>query len=410
MSRLEQAKQDNLRINALTNRFNEPVAFKVDSSGDLVRLRQAWLPRDSIPCLIPSREQGADHSFLGMDVRTLLTGDNSSGRFSAHDIIVAPGAGLQAHYQEAGDVFLLVVDGEIELTVGCLCELSHRASFAFVPARTTTAWLNKSAKPAHIFMLIYPAGADRAFAEAHALWSKSSNQAFTALERYGFHFDLDGPLPNDARTNQAAERLEAEIWSFEDYAVLRQNWSRRVPTPKLVHAHSEAARRSDSLRKLQTEEGGGVTTPQAGDRSSGEAAKGSAEGAYFVTGDETSGVAVCGIGTMGAGYGAEAHYQPSEEEFFYVLEGELKLTCGADTRVLKPGAFGFAPRNATHGFTNTNDGQTRVMTLNSPAGHERGFEMLREEMRKPEHANGPSKALVERLSHHGWQMHDFPMV
>ena len=54
MSRLEQAKQDNLRINALTNRFNEPVAFKVDSSGDLVRLRQAWLPRDSIPCLIPS--------------------------------------------------------------------------------------------------------------------------------------------------------------------------------------------------------------------------------------------------------------------------------------------------------------------------------------------------------------------
>ena len=385
MSRLELVKSENKRVDQLTEHFLSPVPFAVKSAADLERLRSEWVKRDSIPCQVASRDLATDHSWPGMDVRTLLSGDNSSGRISVHDIVVAPGAGLPAHYQQASDAFLFVVDGEIELTVGRLCEVSRPKSYAYIPARTTTALQNKSAAPARLYVLYSPAGLDRAFAEAHDLWVKSKDNApapyLAVLARYGFCFDRTGPLDNDARTKQTAERLDSKVASFEDFASLREKWVSRPAIPKLIHGAAKG-------RRLR------LSGPDAS----------CIHGLVMASGDETRGRAVFFLGEATAGYEAGPHYQPSEEELFFVVDGELALTCGSKTRLVKAGGFGFAPRGATHAFRNTSNSPTWFITLNSPAGHERGFEQIME------HERNPTEGFIDLLAAHGWQLHEFPMA
>jgi quercetin dioxygenase-like cupin family protein len=99
-------------------------------------------------------------------------------------------------------------------------------------------------------------------------------------------------------------------------AALRDAWSRRPGIPKL----------------LATPPPSGLELP--GDNQS------SIAGSVLPNGDEGSGSAVAFLGQASPGYGAPPHHQPSEEEIFYVLEGELDLTCGSQTRRVGPGAFG----------------------------------------------------------------------
>jgi len=381
MSRLDDAKLQNERVDRLTHLVRDPLPFDVVSSADMERLRREWLKRDSIPCLVPGRNSGANHAWPGLDVRTLLSGDNSGGRISAHDIIIAPGAGLPAHYQQSSDMYLFVMEGEVELTIGHLPETSRRESFAYAPSETTTAWRNNGAEPARLYVLYSPAGPDRAFAEAHQVWERShavSQEAYLGvLERYEFCFDAKGALKNDSRTNLSWQRMEASVDSFEDFSSMRERWAKRLPTPKLIHETSRCP---------------SIVLPD-GVRSS-----------VIVSGDESGGRAVFFFSALEPGYTAGAHYQPSEEELFFVVDGELELTCGSETRRVGRGAFGFAPRGATHGFKSPEGAKTRILTLNSPAGHERGFEMIMA------HSGEPMAQFIQRLSAHGWQLHDHPLT
>jgi quercetin dioxygenase-like cupin family protein len=96
---------------------------------------------------------------------------------------------------------------------------------------------------------------------------------------------------------------------------------------------------------------------------------------------------------------APRHHQPSEEEFFVVLEGPLKLTVGDKTVDPAPaGAFGFAPRFATHTFGNTlADQDVWMFTMNAPGGHDRGFELAQRAMGSPRFG--------ELIAAHGFQFH-----
>ncbi|HWU25789.1 MAG TPA: cupin domain-containing protein [Rhizomicrobium sp.] len=381
---VEKAQLRNKQVDAFTNNFLAPLPFKVESVEDLKALRRAWLQRESVPCLIESRNEAIDNSFPGLDIRTFLNGDNSSGRISAHDIIVAPGSGLPRHYQTEGELYLSVIEGEIELTVGKLTQTSQEGTFAFIPAHTTAAIENKSKAPARFYMLSYPAGIDRAFAEAHARWVETGDKAaapyLAILGRFGFHFGVSAPLPNDARTNMKAVRMEADIHSPDDFQAMRENWGKRQPVPKLLHP----AKVSDNSLTIDSDGGAGTTS-----------------GGVVFNGDETSGHAVMFAGEVGPHYSAFPHYQPNEEEMFYVVSGIFELICGSQKMQIRPGAFGFAPRWATHGFANPQaQGTTRVITVNSPAGHERGFEMI---MR---HQQKPYADIVHQLRSHGWEVHD----
>jgi mannose-6-phosphate isomerase-like protein (cupin superfamily) len=378
---------DNRHVDTLTNRFLDPLPFKVDGPEDLAALRHEWAKRESIPCVIPDRDAALDHSWPGIDVRTFLGGDNSSGRLSYHDIELQAGAGLARHFHESSHTYIYVLEGMVELTIGAVSEPSAAGTFGYAPPCTTQGVVNTGAVPARLYVAYVPAGADRAFAEAHQLWkttgAMSQGPYLAILRKYGFHFDASQPLANDARTNAPVSRREANIESFEDFSALRETWKSRPATPKLVHGVEglRFARLPDPPRDSH------ITS------------------SVLVSGDEDSGRAAWFHCAMLPRYMAPPHHQSSEEEVFFVVEGEIDLICGTQFVRAGPGAFGFAPRNATHGFSNAlTTSTTRILTMNSPAGHERGAEMVAREL------SAPSERLPELLVAHGWSVHQMEQV
>ena len=156
---------------------------------------------------------------------------------------------------------------------------------------------------------------------------------------------MDKTAQVDALTNKNQQRIDVAITSFEDYQRLRNDWTGRPAIPTLVHR--------DNVRSVA---------------SNGQVAH------VLLDGDSSGGrVSVFHL-TLQPGFRAPPHHQPNEDEHFYVLEGELELTIGSKTVKAGPGSFGFAPRNATHAFRVIGDQPARVLTWNSPGGHERMFE------------------------------------
>ena len=52
------------------------------------------------------------------------------------------------------------------------------------------------------------------------------------------------------------------------------------------------------------------------------------------------------------GGGVPPHSHATEEEGYFVLQGELTLTIGAETRLLGAGDFGHVPPRTLHGYAN----------------------------------------------------------
>jgi mannose-6-phosphate isomerase-like protein (cupin superfamily) len=294
---------------------------------------------------------------------------------------VPPGGGLPAHCLEHCDLFFHVIEGTPSLTVGTLSEVSRPSTFGYVPPETTFSVLNESDKPARLLCIFNPAGVELGFAEAHDHWVRTGDARPETyreiLARYGFRFDLDGPLPNDARVNLPLDRMDVRVESFDDFQAMRAEWAKRPPVPRLIYDLSDCFQ----VKKHDGDKQASTSVVLSGEDSRGR-------GAFF-------------FGELGPGYSAPPHFQPSEEEIFFVAEGNLTLRCGNRTLAIKQGAFGFAPRGATHGFVNPGPGVARVITLNTPAGHERGFERMSEYM----HGKHDAEGLVNMMHNHGWVTH-----
>jgi quercetin dioxygenase-like cupin family protein len=72
-----------------------------------------------------------------------------------------------------------------------------------------------------------------------------------------------------------------------------------------------------------------------------------------------------------AGSGPPPHIHHDEEEAFYLLEGELAITCGEQTWTASPGAFALLPRGIPHSFRASDAGNARMLQISSPAQFER---------------------------------------
>jgi mannose-6-phosphate isomerase-like protein (cupin superfamily) len=67
---------------------------------------------------------------------------------------------------------------------------------------------------------------------------------------------------------------------------------------------------------------------------------------------------------------AVVHLHETQDEGFYILEGEAIYTIGDQTLAAKPGDFLFIPRNTWHSFESLTEG-LRVLNFYAPAGFER---------------------------------------
>lgn len=84
------------------------------------------------------------------------------------------------------------------------------------------------------------------------------------------------------------------------------------------------------------------------------------------------------------GAGSPLHMHRREDEWFYILEGELKFWVGGQTIDAPAGAFIYGPRNIPHTFLVTSD-ESRFLLGAEPAGFENFIRALAEPARATWH-------------------------
>jgi quercetin dioxygenase-like cupin family protein len=70
-----------------------------------------------------------------------------------------------------------------------------------------------------------------------------------------------------------------------------------------------------------------------------------------------------------------AHFHTAESEFWYVLEGSLRVWLGDEQRLLHPGDCAYLPANVVHSFR-LEGSYTKFMGFNFPGGFEGFFDVL----------------------------------
>ena len=73
---------------------------------------------------------------------------------------------------------------------------------------------------------------------------------------------------------------------------------------------------------------------------------------------------------------APMHTHRHEDEYTYVLEGEIGVQVGEEVRIARPGDLVFKPRGVPHAFWNATDALARALEIISPAGFEHYFAEL----------------------------------
>jgi mannose-6-phosphate isomerase-like protein (cupin superfamily) len=73
------------------------------------------------------------------------------------------------------------------------------------------------------------------------------------------------------------------------------------------------------------------------------------------------------------GSAAPLHVHRAEAEGFYILEGTIELTCGAETVTARAGDFVYGPRNVPHKYVVGGDRPARLLLLFSRPGFESFF-------------------------------------
>jgi len=71
--------------------------------------------------------------------------------------------------------------------------------------------------------------------------------------------------------------------------------------------------------------------------------------------------------TTRAGEEPPDHTHATEDEIFYVLDGEVAFRCGAETFEVTGGGFIFLPHGIQHGYRIRGKGEVSLLVITSPA-------------------------------------------
>jgi quercetin dioxygenase-like cupin family protein len=104
---------------------------------------------------------------------------------------------------------------------------------------------------------------------------------------------------------------------------------------------------------------------------------------------------------------APMHTHTHEDEYSYVLEGEVGVQVGDEVKVAKPGDLVFKPRGVKHAFWNAGDTPARLLEIISPAPFSKYFEELEPLFAR---AEGPDfEGIAELQARYGLTM-DFDSI
>lgn len=66
------------------------------------------------------------------------------------------------------------------------------------------------------------------------------------------------------------------------------------------------------------------------------------------------------------GLSVHEHVHDGEDEMFYLLAGEISISCEAESWTVRPGSFVFVPRDCRHGFVVTSAEPARALVITGP--------------------------------------------
>ena len=92
---------------------------------------------------------------------------------------------------------------------------------------------------------------------------------------------------------------------------------------------------------------------------------------------------------------APLHTHTHEDEYSYVLEGEVGVQVGDEVAVAKQGDLVFKPRGIQHAFWNAGDTPARVLEIISPAPFVKYFEEISPLMNGPQGPDFPAIAALQ---------------
>jgi quercetin dioxygenase-like cupin family protein len=98
---------------------------------------------------------------------------------------------------------------------------------------------------------------------------------------------------------------------------------------------------------------------------------------------------------------APLHRHSREDEYSYVLEGQVGALLGDEVLIGGPGDLIFKPRGQWHTFRNAGDEPARLLEIISPAGFERFFEEI---VDLGDAAGADPQAFTDLLSRYGLEM------
>jgi len=71
---------------------------------------------------------------------------------------------------------------------------------------------------------------------------------------------------------------------------------------------------------------------------------------------------------IGPGRELEAHTHDTEDDAFYIVEGEMTFVFGGEETAAPPGTFVLVPPGVEHGFRNDAPQPVRMLNTHAPAG------------------------------------------
>jgi quercetin dioxygenase-like cupin family protein len=151
--------------------------------------------------IVLSPNEGERVQFGGLGVRFMIEGAQSGGTFALVEHPIAPRAlAAPMHTHEREDEYTYVLEGEIGVQVGDEVRVARPGDLVFKPRGVPHAFWNAGDAPARALEIISPAGFERYFAEAAALFPPAhpgppGEQALGAvMARYGLEIDM-GSVP-----------------------------------------------------------------------------------------------------------------------------------------------------------------------------------------------------------------------
>jgi quercetin dioxygenase-like cupin family protein len=99
---------------------------------------------------------------------------------------------------------------------------------------------------------------------------------------------------------------------------------------------------------------------------------------FKVRGAQTGGSLTALENVIPPGEGPPLHVHANEDEFWFLIEGDLRFKLGEEMHRAPQGSFVFVPRGVPHNFQNVGAAPARILVMFTPSGMEAFFERFAE--------------------------------